>query len=124
MGFRQIRLGTAAGSVSGVPGTAAAAIAVGKTDLGVRPAIGSIQVSARRFWGRALVAVPVIAGVINTIGERGAIGLSTSEHFVASRKPGGFGIIPVVVTWIGIVIQTGTIWPFSVNPVSLFRLFP
>ena len=73
MGLRQIRLGTAAGSVSGVPGTAAAAIAVGKTDLGVRPAIGSIQVSVRRSWGRALVAVPVIAGVIATIGEESSI---------------------------------------------------
>ena len=75
VGFRQIRLGTTAGSVSGVPGTAAAAIAVGKTDLGVRPAIGSIQVSVRRSRGRALVAGPVIAGVIDTIGECGAIGL-------------------------------------------------
>src|ERR1700733_9036816 len=97
VGFRQIRLGTAAGSVSGVPGTAAAAIAVGKTDLGIRPAIGGIQVSVRRSWGRALVAVPVIAGVIDTIGERGAIGLRTGKHFVPSRKPGGFSVIPVVV---------------------------
>ena len=46
MGFRQIGLGAAAGSVRGVPGTVAAAIAVGKTDLGVRPAIGSIQVGS------------------------------------------------------------------------------
>src|SRR5579871_4571163 len=72
--FRQIGLGTAAGSVSGVPGTAAAAIAVGKTDLGVRPAIGGIQISVRRSRGRALVAGPVFAGVIDSIGERGAIG--------------------------------------------------
>jgi hypothetical protein len=42
VGFRQIRLGTAARSVSGVPGTAATAIAVGKTDLGIGSAIGSI----------------------------------------------------------------------------------
>ena len=42
VGFRQIRLSTAARSVSGVPGTAAAAIAVGKTDLGVGSAIGGI----------------------------------------------------------------------------------
>src|SRR5579862_9954434 len=106
VGFRQIRLGTAARSVSGVPGTAAAAIAVGKTDLGVGPAIGSIQVSVRlpRSW--ALVAGPVIAGVIETVGERGAIGLSTGEHFVPSGKPGVFGVIPVVVAWIGIVVQT------------------
>ena len=76
MGFRQIRLGAAARSVSGVPGTVAAAIAVGKTDLGVGPAIGGIQVSVRRSRGRALVAGPVIAGVIETVGERGAIGLS------------------------------------------------
>src|SRR3984885_145767 len=105
VGFRQIRLGTAAGSVSGVPGTAAAAIAVGKTDLGVRPAIGSLQVSVRRSWGRAVVTVPVIASVIDTIGERGAIGLSTGEHFVASGKAGSFGVIPIVVAWIRIVIQ-------------------
>jgi hypothetical protein len=45
VGFRQIRLGTAARSVSGIPGTAATAVAVGKTDLGVGSAIGSIQVS-------------------------------------------------------------------------------
>jgi len=122
VGFRQIRLGTAAGSVSGVPGTAAAAIAVGKTDLGVRPAIGSIQVSVRRSWGRALVAVPVIAGVIDTIGERGAIGLSTGEHFVASRKPGGFGVIPVVVTWIGIVIQTRHDLAFFRQPGELIQI--
>src|ERR1700730_2180306 len=88
VGFRQIRLGTAARSVSGVPGTAAAAIAVGKTDLGIGPAIGSIQVSVRRSRGRALVAGPVIAGMIEAIGERGAIGLSTGEHFMPSRKPG------------------------------------
>src|ERR1700727_859650 len=92
VGLRQIRLGTAASSVSGVPGTAAAAIAVGKPDLGVRPAIGSIQVSVRRSWGRALVAAPVVAGVIDTIGERGAIGLSAGEHFVGSGKPGCFGV--------------------------------
>src|ERR1700733_10859940 len=84
VGFRQIRLGTAAGSVSRVPGAAAAAIAIGKTDLGVRPAIGSIQVSVRLSGSRALVAVPVIAGVIDTIAERGAIGLSTGKHFVPS----------------------------------------
>src|ERR1700722_11430242 len=86
VGFRQIRLRTAASSVSGVPGTAAAAIAIWKTDLGVRPAIGGIQVSVRRSRSRALIAGPVIAGVIGTVGERGAIGLSTGEHFVASRK--------------------------------------
>src|SRR5579864_6310643 len=106
VGFRQIRLGTATGSVSGVPGTAAAAVAVGKTDLGVRPAIGGIQVSVRRSRSRALVAGPVIAGVIDPIGERGAVGLSTGEHFVARRKPRGLGVIPVVIAWIGIVIQT------------------
>src|SRR5579864_7957340 len=106
VGFRQIRLGTAARSVSGVPGTAAAAIAVWKTDLGVGPAIGSIQVSVRRSRSWALVAGPVIASVIETVGERGAIGLTTGEHFVPSRKAGGFGVIPVVVAWIGIVVQT------------------
>src|SRR5712671_6115260 len=90
---RQIRLGTAARSVSGVPGTAAAAIAVGKTDLSVGSAISSIQVSVRRSRSRALVTNPVITGVIETIGERGAIGLSTGEHFVPSRKPGGFDVI-------------------------------
>src|ERR1700722_9755037 len=89
VGFRQIRLRTAARAVSGVPGTAAAAIAVGKTDLGVRSAIGSIQVSVRRTRRWALVAGPVVASVILTIGECGAIGLSTGEHFVPSRKPGG-----------------------------------
>ena len=122
VGLRQIGLGTAAGSVSGVPGTAAAAIAVGKTDLGVRPAIGSIQVSVRRSWGRALVAVPVIAGVIDTIGERGAIGLSTGEHFVPSGKPGGFGVIPVVVAWIGIVIQTRHDLAFFRQPGELIQI--
>ena len=115
-------LGTTAGSVSGVPGTAAAAIAVGKTDLGVRPAIGSIQVSVRRPRGRALVAGPVIAGMIDTIGERGAIGLSTGEHFVASRKPGGFGVIPVVVAWIGIVIQTRHDLAFFRQPGELIQI--
>src|SRR5881394_3398856 len=43
---RQIRLGTAASAVSGVPGAAAAAIAIRKTDLGVEPAIGGIEVAA------------------------------------------------------------------------------
>src|ERR1700679_1475505 len=80
VGLRQIRLGTAAGSVGGVPGTAAATVAVGKTDLGVKPAIGSKQVSVRHYVVRALVAGPVIAGVIDTVGERGAIGLSPGEH--------------------------------------------
>src|SRR5579864_6760059 len=97
VGFGQIRLGAAARSVCGVPGTVAAAIAVGKTDLGVGPAIGSIQVSVRRPRSRALVAGPVIAGVIETIGEGGAIGLTAGEHFVPSGKPGGFDVIPVVV---------------------------
>src|SRR3989440_10755522 len=80
VGFRQIRLGAAARSVGGVPGTVAAAIAVGKTDLGVEPAIGSIQVDARLSGIRALVAGPVIAGVILALGESGAIGLSAGEH--------------------------------------------
>src|SRR6202023_2142732 len=97
VGFRQIRLGAAARSVRGVPGTAAAAIAVGKTDLSVGSAIGSIQVSVRRSRSWALVATPVITGVIETIGERGAIGLRTGEHFVPSRTPGGFDVIPVAV---------------------------
>src|ERR1700758_4147136 len=120
--FRQIRLGTAARSVSGVPGTAAAAIAVGKTDLGVGPAVGSIQVSVRLSRGWALVAGPVIAGVIETIGERGAIGLSTGEHFVPSRKPGGFDVIPVVVAWIGIVIQTRHDLAFFRQPGELIQI--
>src|SRR5947208_794137 len=47
VGFGQIRLGAAARAVRGVPGTVAAAIAVGKTNLGVEPAIGRIQVGAR-----------------------------------------------------------------------------
>src|SRR5437868_15196276 len=122
VGFRQIRLGTAARSVSGVPGTTAAAIAVGKTDLGVGPAIGSIQVSARRSRSGTLVAGPVIAGVIETIGERGAIGLSTGEHFVPSRKPGGFGVIPVIVAWIGIVIQTRHDLAFFRQPGELVQI--
>jgi hypothetical protein len=123
VGFRQIRLGTAARSVSGVPGTAAAAIAVGKTDLGVGSAIGSIQVSVRRSGSWALVAGPVIAGVIlEAIGERGAIGLSTGEHFVASRKPGGFGVIPVVVARIGIVIQTRHDLAFFRQPGELIQI--
>src|SRR3954470_10982637 len=82
VGLGQIRLGAAAGPVRGVPGTAAAAIAVGKTDLGVEPAIGSVQVGAGPPELRALVAGPVIAGVILAIGESGAIGLSAGEHFM------------------------------------------
>ena len=125
VGFRQIGLGTAAGSVSGVPGTAAAAIAVGKTDLGVRPAIGGIQVSVRHFVVRALVAGPVIAGVIDAIGERGAIGLSPGEHFMASGKACGFGVIPVVVAGIGIVIQTRHDLAFFRQPGELIQIiFP
>ena len=122
VGFRQIRLRTAARSVCGVPGTAAAAIAVGKTDLGVGSAIGSIQVFARRSRCWALVAGPVIAGVILSIGERGAIGLSTGEHFVPSRKPGGFGVIPVVVARIGIVIQTRHDLAFFRQPGQLIQI--
>src|SRR6266700_1658308 len=80
VGFRQIRLGTAARSVSGVPGTAAAAIAVGKSDLGVEPAIGGIEVAASSARGGTLVAGPVVAGVILSIVECGAIGLRTGEH--------------------------------------------
>src|SRR5204863_6776615 len=97
VGPGQIRLGAAARSVRGVPGTAAAAIAVGKTDLGVEPAIGRIQVAAAPSGSRALVARPVIAGVILAIGERGAIGLSAGEHFVATREPGVLGVFPVGV---------------------------
>src|ERR1700680_1530068 len=122
VGFRQIRLGTAARSVSGVPGTAAAAIAVWKTDLSIGSAIGSIQVSVRRSRSWALVAGPVIAGVIETVGERGAIGLSTGEHFVPSRKPGGFGVIPVVVAWIGIVIQPRHDLAFFRQPGELIQI--
>src|SRR5262245_23514732 len=102
--FRQVRLGTAARSVSGIPGTAAASIAVRKTDLGVAPAIGGIEVavgSARRW---TFVAGPVVAGVILSIAECGAIGLSTGEHFVPARKASGFCVIPVVVACVGIVI--------------------
>src|ERR1700731_845949 len=102
--FRQILLGTAARSVSGVPGTAAAAIAVGKTDLGVGPAIGGIEVAVGPARGWTLVLGPVVAGVFLSIGEGGAIGLSTGEHFVPSGKAGGFGVIPVVVARIGIVV--------------------
>src|SRR3977135_4336955 len=80
VGFGQIHLGAAARPVRGVPGTVAAAIAVGKTDLGVAPAIGSIQVAAGLSGIRALVAGPVIAGVILAIGESGAIGLSVRQH--------------------------------------------
>src|SRR5215831_18484295 len=81
VGFGQIRLGAAARSVRGVPGTATAAITVGKTDLGVEPAIGRIQVAAGPSRIRALVAGPVIAGVILVISESGAIGLGAGEHF-------------------------------------------
>src|SRR5580765_6915525 len=84
--FGQIRLGAAARSVRGVPGTVAAAIAVGKTALGVGPAIGSIQVAAGPPGIRTLVAGPVIAGVILDIGERGAIGLTAGEHFMPAGE--------------------------------------
>src|SRR6266850_8014430 len=104
--FRQILLGTAARAVSGVPGTAAAAIAVRKTDLGVEPAIGGIEVAVGSARGWTLVAGPVVAGVILSIGECGATGLSAGEHFVPSRKASGFCVSPVVVAWIRIVIQT------------------
>src|ERR1700726_167591 len=120
--FRQIPLGTAARSVSGVPGTAAAAIAVGKTDLGVEPAIGGIEVAVGSARGWTLVAGPVVAGVILSIGERGAIGLSAGEHFVPSGKPGGFGVIPVVVAWIGIVIQTRNDLAFFRQPGELIQI--
>src|SRR5262245_61582407 len=103
--FRQIRLRTATRSVSGIPGTAAAAIAVRKTDLGVDPAIGSIEVAVGPARSWALVAGPVVAGVILSIGESRAIGLSTGEHFVPTRKASGLYVIPVVVAWIGIVVQ-------------------
>ena len=96
MGLWQILLGTAARSVSGVPGTAAAAVAIGKTDLGVEPAIGGVEVGApARGWTR--VAGPVVAGVILSIAECGAIGLSAGEHFVATRKASCFCVTPVVV---------------------------
>src|SRR6476619_6022233 len=84
--FRQILLRTAARSVSGVPGAAAAAIAVRKTNLGVKPAIGGIEVAAGSARGWTLVAGPVVAGVILSVGECGAIGLAAGEHFVPSRK--------------------------------------
>ena len=119
--FRQIHLGTAARSVSGVPGTAAAAIAVGKTDLGVEPAIGGIQVAASaRGWTR--VAGPVVARVILSIAECGAIGLSTGEHFVPSRKASGLCVIPIVVAWIGIVIQTRHDLTFFRQPGELIQI--
>ena len=124
VGFGQIRLGAAARSVRGVPGTVAAAIAVGKTDLGVEPAIGSIQVAAGLSGIRALVAGPVIAGVILAIGESGAIGLSAGEHFMPAGEPGVLGVFPVAVARIFVVVQTGHDLAFSVSPVSLFRLFP
>src|SRR4051812_7111977 len=76
--FRQILLGTAARSVRGVPGTTAAAIAIRKTDLGVEPAIGGIEVAvAVARW--TLVAGPVVTGVILSIGECGAIRLRTGQ---------------------------------------------
>ena len=103
--FRQVRLGTAARSVSGIPGTAAAAIAVRKTDLGIEPAIGGIEVAVGSARSWALVASPVVAGVILDIGESRAIGLTTGEHFVPTRKASGLYVIPVVVAWIGIVVQ-------------------
>src|SRR6476660_3156873 len=80
VGFWQIRLGAAARAVRGVPGTVATAIAIGKTDLGVEPAIGSIQIAASPSGVLALVARPVVAGVILSIGERPAIGLRAGEH--------------------------------------------
>ena len=83
--FRQVRLGTAARSVSGIPGTAAAAIAVRKTDLGIEPAIGGIEVAVGSARSWALVASPVVAGVILDIGESRPIGLTTGEHFVPTR---------------------------------------
>src|SRR5205814_8122130 len=70
---RQIRLGTSALSVSGVPGAAAAAIAIRKTDLGVEPAIGGIEAAASAARGWTLAAGPVVAGVSLRIRERGAI---------------------------------------------------
>ena len=122
--FRQILLGTAARSVSGVPGTAATAVAVRKTDLGVEPAIGGIEVAVGSARGRTLVAGPIVAGVILSIAECGAIGLGTGEHFVPSRKASGFCVIPVVVAWIGIVIQTRHDLTFFRQPGELIQIVP
>src|SRR5438132_986953 len=85
--LRQVLLRTAARPVRGVPGTAAAAVAIGKPDLRVEPAVGGVEVAATpaaRGW--TLVARPVVAGVILRIGEGGAVGLRPGEHFVARRK--------------------------------------
>src|SRR6478672_6982696 len=106
VGLGQIRLGAAARAVRGVPGTVAAAIAVGKADLGVEPAIGRIQVAAGLSGIRALVAGPVVAGVILAIGERGAIGLSAGEHFMPAGEPGVPGVFPVGVAWVAVVVET------------------
>src|SRR4029453_11992976 len=84
--FRQIRLGTAARSVSGIPGTAAAAIAVRKTDLRVEPAIGGIEVAVGSARSWALVAGPVVAGVILNIGESRPLGLRTVRLFCRTTK--------------------------------------
>src|SRR5258705_8117806 len=119
---RQIRLGTAARSVSGVPGTAAAAIAVRKTDLGVEPAIGGIEVAVGSARGWTLVAGPVVAGVILSIGECGAIRLSTGKHFVPSRKASGLCVTPIVVAWIGIVVQTRDDLAFFRQPGELIQI--
>src|SRR5207237_9372859 len=60
VGFGQIRLCAAARAVRRVPRTVAAAVAVGKTDLGVGPSIGRIQVAAGLSGIRAFVACPFL----------------------------------------------------------------
>jgi hypothetical protein len=60
--------------------------------------------------------------VILSIGERGAIGLSTGEHFVPSRKASGFCVIPVVVARIGIVVQTRHDLAFLRQPGELIQI--
>ena len=103
----QVHLGAAARSMRRIPGAIATAIAVGKANLGIGPAIGGIEVPVGSARGWTLIAGPVVAGVIDTISEGGTVGLRAGQHFMSTGIGRCLGVIPKVVPRIGIVVQAG-----------------
>ena len=105
-----------------VPGSVSAAVAVGKADLGIGPAVGGAEISIRCAWLRIFVTRPVVAGVVDVIRKCPAVRLRTGQHFVTIRVGSRLDVVPIVVPRIRIIIKAGNGFALFGKPGQLVEI--
>ena len=124
---RQRALAAAASAVRRVPRSVAAAIAIGKANLSIRPTGRGGESATRGLRGRA--RDPCYSSNCRRcsrapFGERATVRLRAGKHLVAIGVRRRLDVVPIASRESGKSYRPGTMSPFSVSPVNLLRLLP